>query len=526
MDMSSSLASPQDSILFDSADSSPNELGRTKLFFALVTVLAVIALGLSSYLSWSTWSSTPVAGCDNSGLIACDHVLSSPWSKWLGLPVSMLGALVYVGILVATWLAAKRDSSLAWTALLTLSLMAAGSAMWFIGLQAVELGSFCLYCLGVHSCGLAIGVLTVLLVRMRDRGDDEDRMRLLLGVSDVPTDSSSGALARSSSQPLLATGAAALGMAALMAGQFFFQPPGLVLEEIAAEAPPLEPETVLAEETNDSAPLPLEPTEPVEEAAAETAVADTEVAAVANEEPVEPSVEPTVEPVAETHEETVAYVEEGPKPPVQPAITRTKPRRKIAFKGLSEAIDVYQVPILGNPEAKHIVVEMMDYTCTHCRHFHPNVHAALDRYGDQVAFVVQHVPLSRKCNPYVQRDQAVHKYACDYARLSLGVWKLAPHKFVEFHDWLMKSDKPPSIFDARKEAMRLAGEAVLLDQNLKANSFRSFAGNSDEVKKMNAGLPVLLTEFGVIRGVPKDEQEWFTFLEELLDIKPVSAAAN
>ncbi len=518
MDMSSSLSSLQDSVLFDSADSSPTDRGRTKLLFALVTLLAVIALGLSSYLAWSTWSSTPVLGCDSSGLIACDHVLSSPWSKWLGLPVSLLGALVYVGILAASWLAAKHDSSLAWNVLLTLSLMAAGSAMWFIGLQAVVVGSFCLYCMGVHCCGLAIGVLTMLLVRTRDRSDDDDRMRLLLGVADVPTAGAQHALARSSFHPLLATAAAALGLAILMTGQFFFLPPGLVLEEIAAEAPALEPET---SETRVISAAAL-PSLKSETSVAEAEVADVATADADAEEPLELTVEPTIEPTADTREETVAYVQEEPEPSAQPATSRTKPRRMIAFKGLTEAIDVYQVPILGSPAAKHIVVEMMDYTCPHCRHFHPHVHAALERYGDQVAFVVQHVPLSRKCNPYVQRDQAIHKYACDYARLSLGVWKLTPQKFVEYHDWLMKSEKAPAVFEARQEAMRLAGEAVLLDENLKANSFRSFAGNSDEVQRLNSGLPVLLTEFGVIRGIPNSESEWFLFLEELLDIKPLA----
>jgi len=518
MDMSTSLTSHQDNVLFDFPASSPTELGRTKLLFTLVAALAAVALCLSTYLTWTTWSSTPVVGCDSSGLIECEHVLTSPWSKWLGLPVSLLGALVYVGILAACWPAARHASGLAWTALLALSLLAAGSAMWFIGLQAVMLGSFCLYCLGIHSCGLAIGVLMVLLVREMSRGTDEDHMRMLLGVADAPAANTlGGALALSGFHPLAATLAAAVGLAILMGGQFFLQPAGLVLEEVAAAPPPIEPETSVAEAAVAAAPLPSEP----ETLVAEAAVADA--ASDVDEEPVQPS----VEPVAENDEETVAFVEPEPESPTtQPVTTFAAPRRLIAFKGLTEAIDVYQIPLLGSPQAKHIVVEMMDYTCTHCRHFHPNIHAALRRYGDQVAFVVSHVPLSRKCNPHVQRDQAVHKYACDYARLSIGVWKLAPHKFVQFHNWLLESEKPPSVFEARQQAMRLAGEAVLLDENLKADSFRSFAGNSDEVQRMNSGLPVLLTEFGVIRGVPNSEQEWFQFLEKLLDIKPLADVAN
>ena len=179
-----------------------------------------------------------------------------------------------------------------------------------------------------------------------------------------------------------------------------------------------------------------------------------------------------------------------------------------------------RMPIVGDPEAEHIVVEMLDYTCPHCRHLHHHVHASLERYGNQVAFVVYHAPLSKRCNPHVLRDRPSHKYACDYARLALGVWKLDPTKFTEFHDWLMESKKAPSVFEARQKAMKLVGEKILLDKALKADLFRGFASNSNIVKEVRSGLPLLLTEDGIIRGFPKDEGEWFMFLEELLEIEP------
>jgi hypothetical protein len=143
-----------------------------------------------------------------------------------------------------------------------------------------------------------------------------------------------------------------------------------------------------------------------------------------------------------------------------------------------------------------------------------------------MAFVVFHVPLSKRCNPHVRYDQAVHLYACAYARLALGVWKLDRTKFAQYHEWLMESKQPPSIFEARRQAMRLVGEKVLLDTTLKADSFRNFASNGDNMNKMKIGLPILLAEAGIIRGVPKTEQEWFTFLEKLLAIKPVASGAE
>ena len=490
--------------MFHAPFASPTDDDRAKLLLRLIAALAVVALCLSGYLTWTTWSASQVAGCGTDGLVDCDQVLASNWSKWLGLPVGLLGALVYVGILAACWSTARHAQGLAQTALLALALLAAGSAVWFIGLQIVVLQRYCVYCMAVHSCGLLIGVLTLLFFREATIGSKEGRMRTLLGVANAPSPSNSQSETATldGMNPLVATGVASMGLALLMGGQFFFQPAGLVLEKIA-EAPVQSDTAATVAEVGDAAP-----------------VDDFALDSDEQDEPVELSFQGNADGPGRL---ALIVDEEEAKPtPTQSVSVQRATRRLISFSGLAEPIDVYDVPLLGNPEAEHVIVEMLDYTCAHCRHLHPHVHASLERYGDQVAFVVCHVPLSKRCNPHVQRDRPVHRYACDYARLALGVWKLDRAKFVEFHQWLMESKKPPSVFDARQQAMRLVGEQVLLDQTLKANSFRSFAGNSDDIKKMNAGLPLLLTEFGIIRGIPKTEQEWFMFLEELLGIEPLA----
>ncbi len=492
----------------DTPFTSPTGEGRAKLLLRLIAALAVVALCLSGYLTWTTWSASQVAGCGTDGLVDCDHVLASNWSQWLGLPVGLLGALAYVGILAACWPAARHAQGLARTALLALSLLAAGSAVWFIGLQMVVLQSYCVYCMAVHSCGLSIGVLTLLLLREATIGSKEGRMRTLLGVANAPSPSNSQSETATldGMNPLVATGVASVGLALLMGGQFFFQPAGLVLEKIAEAPAPSDTATKVAE-AGDAAP-------------ADDVALDSDEQA----EPVELSFEGNADGPGRL---ALIVDEEEAKPtPTQSVSVRRATRRLISFSGLAEPIDVYDVPLLGNPEAEHVLVEMLDYTCKHCRHLHPHVHASLERYGDQVAFVVCHVPLSKRCNPHVQRDRPEHLYACDYARLALGVWKLDRKKFVQFHQWLMESKRAPSIFDARHQAMRLVGEQVLLDETLQADSYRSFASHSDAQKQMNTGLPILLTEFGIIRGIPKTEQEWFTFLEALLEIEPLNAQSQ
>ena len=205
-------------------------------------------------------------------------------------------------------------------------------------------------------------------------------------------------------------------------------------------------------------------------------------------------------------------------PPSRVAVEPTS-SRLIQFRGLKEPIDVYDMPLIGNPQAKHVIIEMLDYTCPFCRKLHPHVHASVEKYPDQVAFIVFHVPLSKKCNPNMKFDHISHKHACDYARLALSIWKLDRDKFSEYHDWLMQSEKPPSIFKAKSLAMEMVGEAVLLDNSLEASAFRKFAGQTTEMRNIHTGLPALLTERGIIRGVPRTEREWFEFLEKRLGIK-------
>ncbi|MEQ8837190.1 MAG: vitamin K epoxide reductase family protein, partial [Lacipirellulaceae bacterium] len=137
---------------------------RSKALAATIFLLALVATGVAGYLTWTTWNSTAVVGCTGDAGLDCDSVLSSQWAKWLGVPVSLFGCFTYLLIAMTSWPAAMRKPRLAPTLLFALSLLAAGSGLWFIGLQVLVVKSFCVYCLAVHSCGLVIVVLTLLLV--------------------------------------------------------------------------------------------------------------------------------------------------------------------------------------------------------------------------------------------------------------------------------------------------------------------------------------------------------------------------
>ena len=54
--------------------------------------------------------------------------------------------------------------------------------------------------------------------------------------------------------------------------------------------------------------------------------------------------------------------------------------------------------IRGNKNAKLTIVEYSDFECPFCQRFHPTMNRVLAEYGDQVAWVYRHFPLSIHAN--------------------------------------------------------------------------------------------------------------------------------
>lgn len=126
--------------------------------------LNLLALALSGYLAWHSLMGGAVIGC--SGGSSCEQVLSSRWSSIGGvLPVSGLAIGVYLAMLVAGFcLGPSTEVSLrqlAWRAMLVLSGAVAGSAVWFIIVQAAIVRAFCPYCMTAHVTGLVLAALVV-----------------------------------------------------------------------------------------------------------------------------------------------------------------------------------------------------------------------------------------------------------------------------------------------------------------------------------------------------------------------------
>ena len=115
----------------------------------LATLLvALVGLGVSIYLSVEALSPHVPLYCSTPGVINCERVTTSVYSRILGVPVALLGVawfVVEIGLIyVKSWFAFP-----CWVL-----------GMAFVGyllFSEYVLGSICLYCTAVHITVVAIG---------------------------------------------------------------------------------------------------------------------------------------------------------------------------------------------------------------------------------------------------------------------------------------------------------------------------------------------------------------------------------
>jgi uncharacterized membrane protein/protein-disulfide isomerase len=181
-------------------------------------------------------------------------------------------------------------------------------------------------------------------------------------------------------------------------------------------------------------------------------------------------------------------------------------------------------PIVGSPDARHVVVLLADYTCPHCRTLHHQMDAALARYGrEQLAVAVAPVPLNKDCNDAIQFTEERMREACELARLALAVWAADPAKYPAMDGWLFEPEWPRSAADARAHAASLVGEAALATALADPRVGRRIAGNVELYKAAGKGrLPKMLLPGRVTEGEADDAEALFALLEKHLALAPAA----
>ena len=79
--------------------------------------------------------------------------------------------------------------------------------------------------------------------------------------------------------------------------------------------------------------------------------------------------------------------------------------RSLAERGFTDEQlrypDPAEMPIVGNPDAEHLITLLFDWQCSHCRRLHLQLPEAVAQLGDSIAVVCCPISMSRECNPHM-----------------------------------------------------------------------------------------------------------------------------
>ncbi|NHN57093.1 vitamin K epoxide reductase family protein [Calidifontibacter sp. DB0510] len=113
--------------------------------------LAVLGLLVSAYLTFEHFTGSTTLACSDSGAVNCAKVTTSDWSRFLGMPVAVLGLAFFVAMVVlclpVVWRRAPR-----WVDYLRLAAAGVGMVMvlYLVWAEFFKINAICLWCTGVH----------------------------------------------------------------------------------------------------------------------------------------------------------------------------------------------------------------------------------------------------------------------------------------------------------------------------------------------------------------------------------------
>jgi hypothetical protein len=182
-------------------------------------------------------------------------------------------------------------------------------------------------------------------------------------------------------------------------------------------------------------------------------------------------------------------------------------------------IDASTDPLIGDPNASHLLVKLFDYSCDNCR----ILHNYLSRYQDErqlsLAIFVLPVPMNVHCNPYISKTGSKHIHACELGKIALAVFAANPGQFGKFHEWMMQGTSPPSVAGAEDYARQLVG----------ADEFQKAMNRSEPDARMqsyvklfklsNAGIvPKLIYNSQMIVGTPTEYEKFAAALDKMIGL--------
>lgn len=471
----------------------------SRRWILLLVITCLVAMGVSGYLGWVSLTSSKVAGCGGGQVFNCGHVISSRWSLWMGVPVSLLAVGLYAGMGVALFVGGSSQfgASIRYAGWITVTLfaLAAGmAAIWFVLLQLFVIQHFCSYCLVAHGCGLIMASVVFWKQTVGARS-----MKLISSFSVV-------------------------GIGFLICGQLIAKPPATYSIE-TFEMPTAEPETF--EFSAPATSTGQETDAPLFEAPITNDQDHTGTTPIHRRPPIEPG----MSFVAMLRPDLLfaTQVAQGGSPQDDNSLksdqqknsestsatagTKDKAKRRlVSMNGGSVRLDIAQWPLVGSLNAKYVFVEMFDYSCSHCRKTHWAIKGAAEKLGGDLAVVVLPVPLNASCNNSVKVTSSQSIESCEIAELAVSVWRIDATKFAAFHNWMFAGDKAPTFAKAKAHAETLINAEKLVAELSSKVPSQYIAKNVELYKRAGSGnVPKLIFPRTTIVGE-------FTSINALVDV--------
>ncbi|APC10766.1 MULTISPECIES: DsbA family protein [Providencia] len=160
-------------------------------------------------------------------------------------------------------------------------------------------------------------------------------------------------------------------------------------------------------------------------------------------------------------------------------------------------------PVLGNKNAKLVLVNFTDFNCPFCKRFDPQLEDIVKKYPNDVAVVIKYLPFKGQTS-------------MDSAQLTMTLWQENPKAFEALHHKFMQ--KQGMLSDANiKEALKATGNDKLKASEKSREGIRT---NMMLAEKLGVnGTPATLVGEEMIPGAIDAQQFEAIVKEQLAKLK-------
>lgn len=126
---------------------------------------ALTGLAVSIYLTVEHFTGSTALACPENSAINCAKVTTSSWSRFVGMPVAVLGLAYFAGMTLLVLPVAWRYRALA-PVRMTGAIAGMVMVIYLVWAELFRIDAICLWCTVVHVCTL--GLFASVLWRMAD----------------------------------------------------------------------------------------------------------------------------------------------------------------------------------------------------------------------------------------------------------------------------------------------------------------------------------------------------------------------